>query len=71
LRAEEPGRVWVAVSREKLRNRSRNLRWEYPVSRVELFLRSNCVVTYETYLWSVFLWDPGGGRWKTFGGFDD
>ena len=54
-------RVWVAINREKLRNRGKNLRWGYPGARVELFLRRNCELMYETYLWSVFLWDANRG----------
>jgi len=54
-------RVWIAVNREKLRNRGKNLQWEYPGARVELFLRRNCELAYETYLWSVFLWDANRG----------
>ena len=59
-------RVWIAVNREKLRNRGKNLRWEYPGARVDLFLRENCELVFKTYLWSVFLWDADSGRYSSF-----
>ena len=68
---EEEGRVWIAVNREKFKSRSKNMRWEYPGSRAELFLRETCMVAHETYLWTVFLWDPSEGTWRTFGDQDD
>jgi hypothetical protein len=62
----EPGRAWFAVNREKWKGRSKNLRWEYPGARAELLLRSNCTHEHSTYLWDVFLWDPGKGQLKVF-----
>ena len=59
-------RVWVLVNREKLRTRGKNIRWEYPGARVELFLRKNCELKHRTYLWSVYLWDAGAGKLKLF-----
>jgi hypothetical protein len=50
-------RVWVIVNREKFRSRKRNIRWEYPGAREELFLRKNCDLKFRSYLWSVYLWD--------------
>ncbi len=66
LAFSERDRIWIAVNREKFRSRGRNLRWEYPGARAELFLRENCRVAYETYLWTVFLWDAGEGRSTSF-----
>ncbi len=63
---EKHDRVWIAVNREKLRNRGKNIRWEYPGARVDLFLRENCELAYTTYLWSVFLWDANSGQFTPF-----
>ena len=59
-------RVWIIVNREKFRSRKKNIRWEYPSAREELFLRTNCSLRYRSYLWSVFLWDESRGKLKTF-----
>jgi len=61
-------RLWIVVNREKLRSRGKNLRWEYPGARVELFLRKNCAVAHHTYLWTVFLWDRSLGTYTPFRG---
>jgi hypothetical protein len=63
---QEHDRVWIAVNHEKLRSRGKNLRWEYPGARVDLFLRRNCQLVYKTYLWSVYLWDAGHGSYIPF-----
>jgi hypothetical protein len=62
----ENDRIWFAVNREKFRSRGRNLRWEYPSARAELLLRRNCTLAFETYLWSVFLWDGAEGNLPSF-----
>ena len=59
-------RVWLVLNREKFRTRGKNLRWEYPGARFELFIRKNCELKYRTYLWSVFLWDPARGHYAPF-----
>ncbi len=59
-------RIWVAVNREKLRNRGKNIRWEYPGARVDLFLRSNFQLVHQTYLWSVYLRDENNGFFSSF-----
>lgn len=59
-------RVWIALNREKFRTRGKNLRWEYPGARFELFIRKNCQLKYRTYLWSVYLWDPANGFYVPF-----
>ncbi len=59
-------RVWIAVNHEKLRSRGKNLRWEYPGARVEMFLRRNCELVHKTYLWSVYLWDAQDGVYAPF-----
>ena len=62
----EHQRLWVLVNREKFRSRGKNIRWEYPGARAELFLRENFEVKYETYLWTVFLWDVSEGEFTPF-----
>ncbi len=62
----EEKRVWIIVNREKLRSRKKNIRWEYPGAREELFLRENCDLKYRSYLWSVFLWDQSSGNTRSF-----
>ena len=59
-------RSWVIVNREKFRSRKKNIRWEYPSAREELFLRENCQLKFRSYLWSVFLWDRSSGEMKSF-----
>lgn len=59
-------RIWFAINREKFRSRGKNLRWEYPGARAELFLRKNCTLAYQSYLWSVFLWDVNEGEHDNF-----
>jgi hypothetical protein len=60
------GRVWILVNREKFRTRGKNLRWEYPGARFEMFLRKNCDLKYRTYLWNAYLWDPERGFYAHF-----
>jgi hypothetical protein len=59
-------RVWIVINREKLRSRTRNLRWEYPGAREELFLRHNCQLAFRSYLWHVYLWDRNTHRYHAF-----
>ncbi|MBD5780772.1 glycosyltransferase family 39 protein [Pelagicoccus sp. NFK12] len=59
-------RVWIAINREKFRSRGKNLRWEYPGARAELFLRQQCSIEYQSYLWTVFLWDANRANYKAF-----
>lgn len=59
-------RVWIVVNREKLRSRTRNLRWEYPGAREEYFLRRNCQLVFRSYLWHVYLWDLHEHRFHPF-----
>ena len=59
-------RIWVLLNREKFRSRGKNMRWEYPGARFEMFIRKNCELKYRTYLWSVFLWDPSRGHYQPF-----
>ncbi len=59
-------RIWFCVNREKFRSAHRNLRWEYPSARAELFFRDNCLLMHQNYLWSVFLWDKNTGHFNAF-----
>ncbi|MGJ8726057.1 MAG: ArnT family glycosyltransferase [Roseibacillus sp.] len=59
-------RVWILLNREKFRSRKRNLRWEYPSAREELYIRENCQLVYRSYLWHVYLWDRNDGKFKAF-----
>ncbi|MBK1832029.1 glycosyltransferase family 39 protein [Verrucomicrobiaceae bacterium R5-34] len=63
--AEQP-RVWVILNREKFRSRKKNIRWEYPGAREELFIRQNCELRYRSYLWAVYLWGRSAGSMDTF-----
>ena len=66
-------RVWILLNREKFRSRGKNLRWEYPGAREELFIRQNCALVFRSHLWHLYLWDPAAGRFHAFrkepGGF--
>ena len=59
-------RVWIVINREKLRSRTRNLRWEYSGAREEYFLRRNCQLVFRSYLWHVYLWDRNEHRYHAF-----
>lgn len=59
-------RIWILLNREKFRTRGRNLRWEYPGARFDLFVRNNCRLTYRAYLWDVYLWDRATGKLDGF-----
>jgi len=59
-------RVWILLNREKFRTRGKNIRWQYPGARIELFLRKNCQLAHRTYLWSVYLWDANAGKLEVF-----
>ncbi|WP_411844702.1 glycosyltransferase family 39 protein [Roseibacillus persicicus] len=59
-------RVWILLNREKFRSRGKNLRWEYPGAREELFIRKNCQLVYRSHLWHLYLWDPAVGRYHPF-----
>jgi hypothetical protein len=59
-------RLWVVVNREKFRTRGKNIRWEYPAARIELFIRRNFQIAYRGYLWTVYLWDSSAGKFKVF-----
>jgi hypothetical protein len=63
---KEQSRVWIILNREKFRSRKKNIRWEYPGAREELFIRQNCELKYRSYLWSVYLWDRSAGDMDTF-----
>lgn len=63
---EKQDRVWVLINREKFRTRGKNLRWEYPGARFEMFLRKNCELKYRTYLWHAYLWDASRGHYVSF-----
>ena len=62
----EGERIWVLLNREKFRTRGKNMRWEYPGARFEMFVRKNCELKHRTYLWSVYLWDPSRGHFQPF-----
>ena len=62
----EGQRIWLLLNREKFRTRGKNMRWEYPGARFEMFVRKNCELKYRTYLWSVYLWDPACGHFQPF-----
>ncbi len=62
----EQKRVWIILNREKFRSRKKNIRWEYPGAREELFIRQNCELKYSSYLWSAYLWDQSTGDMNTF-----
>ena len=63
---EKQERVWILLNREKFRTRGKNLRWEYPGARFEVFLRKNCELKHRTYLWHAYLWDSARGHYVNF-----
>ncbi len=64
--AAQGHRIWILLNREKFRTRGKNMRWEYPGARFEMFVRKNCELKHRTYLWSVYLWDPARGHFQPF-----
>lgn len=62
----EHERIWILVNREKFRSRKKNIRWEYPSAREELFLRKNCQIEHRGYLWTLYLWDRNNAHLHTF-----
>lgn len=62
----ENDRLWVVVNREKFRSRKKNIRWEYPGARIELFFRKNFQLAHRSYLWDVYLWDRSAGKYTSF-----
>ncbi|MEM7474293.1 MAG: glycosyltransferase family 39 protein [Planctomycetota bacterium] len=59
-------RIWILLNREKIKNVSRNFRWEYAGARFDYFVRQNCQVMYRAYSWDVYLWDRTRGVNQTF-----
>ncbi|MFK7734383.1 MAG: glycosyltransferase family 39 protein [Pirellulaceae bacterium] len=59
-------RIWIIINREKIKNVSRNMRWEYAGTRFDYFVRQNCQVMYRAYSWDVFLWDRARGVTQSF-----
>jgi hypothetical protein len=63
----EHERMWVLVNREDLlRSPGRDVRWQLPGARTDLFLRTNLALTHRSYMWDVFLWDRAAGRFHNF-----
>jgi hypothetical protein len=59
-------RLWIVFDRYTLHSRREKILWEYPASRVHLYLQSNCQLVYNSYLWSVYLWDRNTGHYLQF-----
>jgi len=59
-------RLWIVFDRYTLHSRGEKILWEYPASRVQLYLQNNCKLVYRSYLWSVYLWDRNTGHYSSF-----
>lgn len=59
-------RIWILLNREKIKNVSRNFRWEYAGARFDFFVRQNCQVMYHAYSWDVYLWERKRGVLQSF-----
>jgi Dolichyl-phosphate-mannose-protein mannosyltransferase len=59
-------RLWVVFDRDQMHSRSKDVLWEYPAGRLQLFLRNNARLMFRSYLWSVYLWDRNAGQYSTF-----
>jgi hypothetical protein len=55
-------RMWIVWNREKSMSRGVDVPWRVPGARVELFLRQNMEVKFQSYLWTVYLWDVHRGK---------
>jgi hypothetical protein len=62
----EHDRLWVVFDRDQMHSRSKDVLWEYPAGRLQLFLRNNARLMFRSYLWSVYLWDRNAGQYSTF-----
>jgi hypothetical protein len=62
----ENDRLWVVFDRDQMHARSKDVLWEYPAGRLQLFLRNNARLVFRSYLWSVYLWDRNAGQYSTF-----
>jgi hypothetical protein len=56
-------RLWVLWNRERSMSRGVDVPWQVPGARVDLFLRQNLEVKFQSYLWTVFLWDVHRGKY--------
>jgi hypothetical protein len=59
-------RLWVVFDRDQMHSRSKDVLWQYPAGRIQLFLRNNARLVFRSYLWSVYLWDRNAGQYSTF-----
>jgi 4-amino-4-deoxy-L-arabinose transferase-like glycosyltransferase len=59
-------RLWIIVNRTKMRSRGQDVLWDLPAGRVEAFLRENCELKHESFMYAVFLWDAQVGRYRSF-----
>lgn len=59
-------RIWIVYNRSPNMVRTKNILWQYPAGRVQLYLRENARLVFSSYLWSVYLWDKGAGVYSSF-----
>jgi hypothetical protein len=59
-------RLWIVVNRAQTGGFGRQIFWQNPAGRVQLYLQSNSQLVFRTYLWSVYLWDRNAGQYQPF-----
>jgi hypothetical protein len=59
-------RLWIVCNREPDTIRFKDILWNYPAGRAELYLRQNARLMFRSYLWDVYLWDRNVGKYQGF-----
>jgi hypothetical protein len=59
-------RVWIVVDRYQMHATGKDILWQYPAARDQLYLRNNCRLAFRSFLWSVYLWDRNAGHYSSF-----
>ena len=59
-------RLWVVCSREVCMRAEKDILWQYPARRVQLYLRIIARLAFRSYRWSVYLWDRNAGHYSSF-----
>ena len=59
-------RVWIVYNREPDTIRWKDIFWNYPAARLQLYLRQNTRLVFRSYLWNVYLWDRNDGHYIQF-----
>ena len=59
-------RLWIVIDRYEMHSIGKDILWQYPAARDQLYLRTNCRLAFRSFLWSVYLWDRNAGHYSSF-----